>query len=201
MSRVLVTGGSGFIGRHAVRALAQANWEVHVVQRSAQTSDDSGTQTHQADLLDNGVAEDLIGTVKPTHLLHLAWVTKHGEFWNSPENLRWVAHSLELLRAFVEHGGKRAVLAGSCAEYKWRSGACHEDRTPLEPNTLYGLSKLSLFRLSERYAALKDVELLWGRIFHVYGPAENPARLVPDIMNNLLGESLRFAELPTTCGI
>ena len=56
----------------------------------------------------------------PTHLLHLAWYAEPGLFWRSPENLRWVEASLRLLRAFAEHGGQRAVMAGSCAEYAWQ---------------------------------------------------------------------------------
>ena len=78
----------------------------------------------------------------PTHLLHLAWYAEHGPFWTSTENLRWAAATIALVQAFAERGGRRAVLAGTCAEYRWgEPGPCVEGVTPLEPATLYGTAK------------------------------------------------------------
>ena len=43
----------------------------------------------------------MLAEVRPTHLLHLAWETTPGEYWNSPLNLRWLAAGAELLRVFA----------------------------------------------------------------------------------------------------
>ena len=70
MSRVLVTGAGGFIGRRVVPLLERAGHEVHRAE---------------GDLLDPATAPRLIESARPSHLLHLAWYTKHGLFWEAPK--------------------------------------------------------------------------------------------------------------------
>ena len=84
--------------------------------------------------MDRDQAARLLDEVRPTHLLHFAWYAAHGKYWTSTENLRWVESSLALLRGFVERGGQRAVIAGTCAEYDWRSGFCSEAHDSDDPH-------------------------------------------------------------------
>jgi nucleoside-diphosphate-sugar epimerase len=144
------------------------------------------------DLL-SGDVESLLGAVQPTHLLHLAWYAEPGKFWTSPENLRWVEASLRLIRAFAAAGGRRAVLAGTCAEYAWEAEThCVENVTPTDPATLYGSAKHALHALLEAYARQVGIELAWGRIFFVFGPHEHPARLGGSVARALVaGEEAR----------
>jgi nucleoside-diphosphate-sugar epimerase len=185
VSRVLVTGATGFIGHHLPAALRARGHEVSVASRS------SGV-----DLLEPGDAESLLAAVRPTHLVHLAWYAVPGAYWTSPENVRWVEASLALLRAFVAAGGERAVLAGTCAEYDWSGGVCAEDTTPLRPWTLYGHAKNALREVAEAYAEEAALSLAWGRIFFVYGPHEPDGRLVSSVARALV----RGEEAPTTEG-
>lgn len=184
MKRVLVTGASGFVGRHSLAALAARGFDVHAV-RATGMPDGSGTW-HRVDLTDRDQAAGLLDEVRPTHLLHLAWYAVHGKYWTSAENLRWVESSLALLRKFVEMGGRRAVFAGTCAEYDWRHGYCSEQTTPTVPTTLYGTSKNALQAVASAYAAQVGLSLAWGRIFFPYGPHEQPRRLVPSVVQALL---------------
>jgi nucleoside-diphosphate-sugar epimerase len=126
--------------------------------------------------------------VRPELLLHLAWTAEPGLYWTSPENVRWVEATLRLLRAFADYGGRRAVFAGTCAEYEWggEGGICVEDSTPLKPATLYGISKGATLAVSQAFAGEVDVELCWGRIFFLYGPGEPAGRLVPSVARALL---------------
>src|SRR2546427_1711413 len=95
--RVLVTGASGFIGRHCIPYLLEAGHEVHAAVRTPVKI--SGPIWHPVDLLSPGASSRLISTVEPEALLHLVWYTAHGEYWTSSENLRWVSASLELIHA------------------------------------------------------------------------------------------------------
>jgi nucleoside-diphosphate-sugar epimerase len=186
VTRVLVTGGTGFIGHNAVSLLAERGYEVHVVGRSKPETDaGTGIVWHQADLLEPSSAASVVEAVGATHLLHFAWFAVPGEFWVSAENERWLGASAALVEAFAERGGERAVLAGTCAEYDWSSGICVEGVTPLTPTTRYGRCKLALYeRVTE--LAHAGMSLGWGRIFFVYGPREHPARLVSSVIRSLL---------------
>jgi nucleoside-diphosphate-sugar epimerase len=102
--------------------------------------------------------------------------------------MRWVEATLRLLRAFADSGGKRAVLAGSCAEYDWdvAGGTLSEEATPLRPQTLYGVSKDATRAIGQAFADTAGFELAWGRIFFLYGPGEAQTRLVPAVARALL---------------
>jgi nucleoside-diphosphate-sugar epimerase len=185
MSRVLVTGASGFVGRATLEPLLAAGHEVHAVSRASRSGE--GVHWHAADLLEPQAAQRLVADVAPSHLLHLAWDVTPGAFWRSPENLAWVGASLRLLRAFAEGGGRRATLAGTCAEYAWAERThCVEGQTPLEPATLYGASKHALRVVADAYAAQAGISLSWGRVFFVFGPHEQPGRLVSSVLAGLL---------------
>jgi nucleoside-diphosphate-sugar epimerase len=184
LSRVLLTGAGGFIGRHALVALAGAGHEVHALARRG-GEDLPGVSWHEADLLAGcGVVEE----VAPELLVHLAWYAEHGRFWTSPENVRWVQASLELLRAFARAGGRRAVVAGSCAEYDWSqpSRALYREDAQLGPATLYGAAKHGLHVVGGAFAAQAGIELAWARLFFLYGPFEDPGRFVPSLVRALL---------------
>jgi nucleoside-diphosphate-sugar epimerase len=180
--RVLVTGATGFFGRHALGPLRERGLEVHTAGR-----------TDGIDLLLPGAAREVMARVRPTHLLHLAWYVEHGRFWTAPDNLAWVGASLELLRAFTESGGRRAVLVGTCAEYEeHQSGPCREGVTALRPTTLYASAKHGLHVVAQGYARQEGVSLAWARPFFCFGPHEAPARLVPSVARALLaGEQVR----------
>jgi nucleoside-diphosphate-sugar epimerase len=185
MKRVLVTGASGFIGRHTLPALALRGFEVHAVSSQPRPSPAADARWHRSDLLRGADVRQLMDSVQPTHLLHLAWFAVPGQFWTSPENLRWVQASLELLSVFESVGGRRLVAAGSCAEYEWSDVDCDEHDTPLRPATLYGTCKHALHLVMEKFAD-RRLSTAWGRVFHLYGPHEHPDRLVPSVICSLL---------------
>ena len=184
--RVLVTGASGFIGRHCLDLLISAGLEVHAV-RANTPGEERTVGWHSVDLHDRPSVRTLIDRVRPSHLLHLAWVTTPGEYWSSPTNIDWVISSLALYQAALDFGIERVVTAGTCAEYDWRFGYCVEELTPVCPNTLYGKCKDSLRTLSAALFASSSVSSAWCRIFYPYGLGEHPSKLVASTMGNLVG--------------
>ncbi|MDX1501486.1 MAG: NAD(P)-dependent oxidoreductase [Thermoanaerobaculia bacterium] len=188
MQRVLLTGATGFIGRHCVPRLASRGLEVHAVSSRPPAEAAEGIVWHRADLLDETQVGDLAAAARATHLLHLAWHTRPGDLYGSPANQRWADAGLALLRAAGEHGLERAAVAGSCAEYDWRdvAGDLAEEGSPLAPQSEYGRAKLRLSGLAREWAGSAGVSLVWPRIFFLYGPGEDRRRLVPAVITALL---------------
>lgn len=192
MKTVLLTGATGFIGQFAVRPLLAKNYIVHAV-----TSKPTNFETaenlfwHRTNLLDADETTSLIKTVRPTHLLHFAWYLEHGKVWNAVENLDWLPASIHLARQFVENGGERLVVSGTCAEYDWTvDGVYSEESTRLRPQNLYGASKHALNLTLENFAKVANLSYAWGRIFYLFGANESPKRLVPSVINALLKNEL-----------
>lgn len=182
--RVLVTGGSGFVGTAVLPLLLERGYAVHAVGRCDPGL--PGLVVHRADLLDTLQRRAAVAEVRPTHLLHLAWYAEPGLYWRSERNLDWVSASLDLVRCAAEAGASRVVVAGTCAEYEWGPERLAESATPCRPATLYGAAKDGLRRILEAYAAGAGLSLAWARLFYLYGPGEQPGRLVGDAIRNLL---------------
>lgn len=170
-----------------------SEWEVHATTSSAAASTRSG-RWHAVDLLQPEAVSRMLEAVRPQYLLHLAWYAVPGKYQNAEVNRDWVTAGVQLLREFVRFGGRRAVLAGSSFEYGASAEPCREDTTPLRPLNLYAECK---GRLAEQVAGLVrrgDLSAAWARIFFVYGPGENPARLVGAVASKLLrGEPVDLA--------
>jgi len=193
MKTVLVTGASGFIGRHTLSLLQAHRYEVHAV--SSKVVPSTSIIWHRANLLNPEEIRSLVSSIRPTHLLHLAWIATPRVFWQSPENLNWIESSLELVRAFAKCGGKRIVVAGSSAEYT-PSTLCTEDSNSFLPATLYGKSKRELYLILESFSKQMNIEFAWGYLFYLFGPSEHPDRFIPAVILGLL----RQKEIPCTHG-
>jgi nucleoside-diphosphate-sugar epimerase len=198
MSRrvVMVSGAGGFIGRWSVPRLIAGGYEVHAIAARAPgrelPAQLSGAEIHYADLLREESVDALMRAVRPSHLLHFAWIATPGAYWTSPENRRWLLASKHLLQSFHVHGGMRAVMAGSCAEYDWsRVGVCDERTSPLADDgdaavTAYAECKIALQRALADFGSVRHLSTAWGRIFFQFGPDEHPDRLVASVIISLL---------------
>jgi len=186
--RVLVTGATGLIGRHVVNALHEQGAEVHAVTRSlAHETTDSEVRWHKANLLDHRDCTQLLDSAEADTIVHCAWVTEHGAYWTSPENLDWVAATLSLAHEAADRSTQRFVGVGTCAEYDW-SGCepLSEAKTPLNPTTLYGTAKDASRRVLEAFAATSGLSFAWARVAMLYGAGEHPDRFVASLARALL---------------
>jgi len=199
--KVLVTGGNGFIGRHAVKALIDQGHNVIVASRAG-VSSSPDAEGVQVDLLADGAAVSLMDRLRPDGVLHMAWETTHGSFWTAPENAQWKVITQDILDRFMHWGGQRAVFAGSCTEYGWKDLAddevCVESQTSLNSDTYYGQQKRDAFLdMDERRK--EDVSLAWGRLFFLYGEGEAPTRFVPYVIRKLLAD--QPAQMSSGCQV
>lgn len=178
--RVLLTGASGFLGRYVLNQLTKRGIDTIVVGRSRPA--EHGGDFIRADLLQNNDCSAVVQRARATHLLHLAWYAEHGAYWTSPLNRRWLEASVRLVETFCSAGGQKVVAAGTCAEYDWSCGYCHEDTTPLTPTSMYGTAKDATRRLAAAVCSAHQVAFAWGRIFLPYGQGEDSRRLIPSLI-------------------
>jgi nucleoside-diphosphate-sugar epimerase len=188
LKKVILTGASGFIGRQCIPLLLEAGYEVYAISRKKPTEDTKGVTWYDCDLLNINEISGMFNALKPGYLLHLAWCTKAGEYLVAAENLKWLKSGLDIFESFYKNGGKRAVFAGTCFEYDLSSGFMREKFTPLSGNSLYGACKASLYNILNKYAQQVGLSFAWGRIFYLFGPFENPNRLVSYVIRALINK-------------
>ena len=183
--RVLVTGATGFIGRHIPALMQARGYQTHITARAAATAT-AGITAHQVDLLRQDEAHRLIKDIRPAVIIHTAWYVAHGRFWTAPENADWLEASTALAAYAAEAGTRRFLGIGTCAEYATEAGDDAfpwPETRPIVPATPYGEAKAAFARrLAEIAEGRARFSFAWARLFHLFGPGENPARLVPSIM-------------------
>lgn len=183
--RILLTGGTGFIGRALLaRLLDQGHGVLALFGSREPELRHPKLEWRRFDLL-RGSGEDLRHNLLGEGLercVHAAWYTHHADYLVHEVNREWVAASLRLADAFGAAGGRRFVALGTCIEYDAFAagdGPCTEGETPLRPETLYAECKLALFRALEA----RGLDFAWPRIFFVYGPGDRPGRLIPYVLD------------------
>jgi len=185
VKKILVTGARGFLGRYCIPLLLKEGLEIHSLSRHA-ASVEKGIIFHTVDLFERDTLRLKLQEIRPHYLLHCAWLTTPGIFWNHPDNLSWLKATLELLQAFGEAGGERALGIGSCAEYDWSMGGiCREKATPLLPATVYGQSKLAAAQVFSAFSKLYGFSAAWGRLFFPYGIGEPADKFISAIIRGV----------------
>jgi nucleoside-diphosphate-sugar epimerase len=186
---VLVTGASGFIGRHLVEALLARGLEVGALCRPASVLPQRwGASVARIDCEDwsqQGLA-DALGEHRFECLFHLAAYGVVPTDRDSTMMLRINAEMPVDLVRLCERQGAAMVMAGSSAEYRRPDGRQRLTETsPLETEKTYGASKARGTTQACALANEAGVPLRVLRLFNVYGPGEPPHRLLPSLVSGL----------------
>ncbi len=188
MEKVIITGGTGFIGKNILPFLENLHADFFILHSHGDYQSSIENITYiKCDLLNSSEVKNQLEKLKATHLLHMAWGMSPSNY-NMESNFLWLQQSMNLLEEFKKNGGRRLIIAGSGVEYQWEYGVCIENKTPLSYDNLYGSTKNILRDYAFTFCKHFDIELVWPRIFFVFGPHEHKDRLVAHIIYSLLND-------------
>lgn len=179
MKRVLLTGGTGFVGRQILRELLSRGAEVSIVLRSGKTAPEGAAATHFTEDLFSESPEFWAAACDGVDtLVHAAWYAEPGKYVTSPKNLTCMSGTVRMAEAATSAGVKRFVGVGSCFEYDLDIGYL-KTSTPLAPSNPYGAAKAGTYLALSRAMPCVGVSFAWCRLFYLYGEGEDSRRLVP----------------------
>ncbi len=190
MTRVLLTGSTGFVGSFVAKQLVAAGVPTAVLLRP-------GTDPWRvADLLpkltpvagtlaDLTAVEPAVRAFAPDTVLHLAWSGVGNAARNDAAQFDNLAQTVGLLHLTRRIGVATFVGLGSQAEYGPHAGRLDE-QTPSRPTTVYGVAKLSAGLFAQRLCGEWGVRCGWLRLFSSYGPTDHPGWMIPDLVRKLL---------------
>jgi dolichol-phosphate mannosyltransferase len=187
VKRVLITGGTGFIGAYLTRYLLTRGHDLHLLVRPGykgwRIKDISSYVRFHLYSLDN--PEDLESTlqqIRPEWVFHLA---AHGAYPSQTGFSEMLATNLKgvinLTNACLKTGFKVFINTGSSLEYSFKDHAPLETES-LEPNSSYAFTKAAATMYCRFIAQSKDVNIRTLRPYSFFGPYEEPFRLLPRLI-------------------
>jgi UDP-glucose 4-epimerase len=188
--RTLVTGGTGFIGSYVTRQLTDHGADVHALDNGFTGSEDlvpESVMIHDADIRDAEATIDIITSVDPTILIHLAAIHFVPYCNNHPEKAFDVnvLGTRNVLNATRELTNLQCVVnASSAAVYQPASGP-HQEDEGIEPTDIYGRTKLVAEDEARLFNIDTGIPTPSARLFNVYGTRETNAHLIPAILEQI----------------
>jgi GDP-4-dehydro-6-deoxy-D-mannose reductase len=172
--KVLITGGSGFVGRYLAAHCAEQGDGVVTLDRSGD---------EPIDITDREATHAALAKHEPEVVYHLAALSHVGDSWSDPSavyrvNIEGTAHVLDAARAAAV---RRVVVVGSAEEYGRVDAAdlpLRED-APLRPTTPYGVSKIAASYLAVQAYLAYGLDVIRVRAFSHTGPGQSDRFLVP----------------------
>jgi len=168
-----VTGGAGYIGAHACKALARAGY-MPVCFDNLSTGWEKAVKFgpfEQGDLLDRARLDQVFATHRPAAVLHFAAASDVAESMRDPGKY-WrnnVSGSLNLIEATVAAGVRDFVFSSTCATYGEQDGVTLDETCALTPINAYGASKRAIEDMLHDFGAVFGLNHVIFRYFNVAG--------------------------------
>ncbi len=173
MQHVLVTGGAGYIGSHACKALAGVGF-IPVAFDNLSTGWAEAVRFGplvQGDLLDRAAVEAAFARYRPVAVMHFAALSLVGDSMKDPGRY-WRVNTgaaLNLIEAAVAQGCLNFVFSSTCATYGDQDGVMLDETTPQRPINAYGGSKRAIEDMLRDFGAASGLQHVIFRYFNVAG--------------------------------
>ncbi|MDP7152690.1 MAG: UDP-glucose 4-epimerase GalE [Paracoccaceae bacterium] len=173
MATVLVTGGAGYIGSHACKALAQAGYTPVTFDNLSTGWQDAVRfgPFEQGDLLDRACIDEVLARHRPDAIMHFAAFSQVGESMQNPgkywRNNVW--GSQNLIEAAVDAGCMDFVFSSTCATYGDQDNVVLDENSEQHPMNSYGASKRAIEDILKDFGAAYGLNHVIFRYFNVAG--------------------------------
>lgn len=179
MSKVLVTGGAGFIGSHVVDAYISQGHQVAVLDNLSTGKKEFVNQKaefFEADITDNKRVSEIISNFKPEIINHHA---AHIQVGNSVTNPQFDAMNnviglLNIMQAAKKHGLRKFIMASTGGAMYGNQSTPFNEEMPASPLSPYGVSKRAGELYLNYYYEEFKIDYIVLRYANVYGPRQNP---------------------------
>lgn len=183
--KALITGSEGFVGRYLRAELENCGYEVTGLDLMP------GDKTVAVNLLEAEKVSDLVRSLKPDVIFHLAGQADVGRSWKIPIKTFElnVLGSINLMEALRNYSDSSAlVLVGSSDEYGnlGDAGASVSERTPVNPSTPYAISKLAQERMGQVYSKAYGMHICMTRSFNHGGAGQRTGFMIPDFCQGIV---------------
>ncbi|MBT2663829.1 NAD-dependent epimerase/dehydratase family protein [Bacillus sp. ISL-45] len=177
--KVLVTGGAGFIGSTIAEELLKAGHEVFIVDNLSTGKREyvpARAAFFPVDLLDNGDLAVVFKLVRPDVVIHQAAQISVQKSLEDPRNDAEIniAGALSLLKLCQQYKTGKFIFASSAAVYGNPQYIGVDEKHPLQPESFYGLSKLTAEHYIRLFSTLYGIDYSILRYANVFGPKQDP---------------------------
>lgn len=181
--KVLVTGGSGFVGLHVVASLKASGSNVSSITRSLDSRNyaDKHLQ-HDLDTISSASLIELLSGFDA--VVHMAWPVASPGYESSPANDQALRTSVRLAQCALQAGVKKFIGIGTCLEYDTRFDPL-DVSTPTVPTSRYAKTKLTTFQEMTSLFEHSHTRFAWARLFFIFGEGDRKHRFAGYVRNQL----------------